>query len=214
MKGAMRLFSTAGCPYAHRTRALLALLGQAVEVREVDLAAKPADFTALSPTGAVPLLEDQGFVLYESMVINEYLAERLAWTDAFASDLHQRARERLAMKRFDDLVVTTALRSLRDPGVLDATPVWRREVAQLGLTVAGSRPASLLGLHLATHWLRQDWAFAGTEAVESLRRAAGPFLDAAAALPCVTATSPDRAATVALLRARFGPAAAASQGPP
>jgi glutathione S-transferase len=208
MKGSMRLFSTAGCPYAQRTRALLALLGQAVEVREVDLAAKPADFTALSPTGAVPLLEDQGFVLYESMVINEYLAERLAWADALSPDLRQRARERLAMKRFDEVVVTTALRSLRDPAALDATPVWRREVEQLGLTVAGSRPASLIGLHLATHWLRQDWAFAGTEAVEALRRAAGPFLDAAAALPCVTATSPGRPATVALMRARFGSPAA------
>lgn len=205
----MRLFSTAGCPYAHRTRALLAHLGRAVELREVDLAAKPADFLALSPTGAVPLLEDQGFVLYESAVINEYLAERLAWAGAFAADVHQRARERLAMKRFDDVVVTTLVRSFRDPAVLDQGPVWRREVEQLAATVAGSRPASLLGLHLATHWLRYDWAFAGAPGLEVLRGAAGAFLAEAAALPCVVATSPERAATVAALRARFGPAPAA-----
>ena len=208
MKTAMRLFSTAGCPYAHRTRALLVHLDQAFELREVDLAAKPADFLALSPTAAVPLLEDQGFVLYESAVINEYLAERLAWREAFAPEARQRARERLAMKRFDEVVVPTAIRSLRDPAALEASPLWRREVEQLGLTVAGSRAASLLGLHLATHWLRYDWAFAGSQAVEALRGAAGGFLDAAAGLPCVVSTSPERAATVAALRARFGPTAA------
>jgi glutathione S-transferase len=201
----MRLFSTAGCPYAHRARALLALLGHPVELREIDLSAKPEDFLALSPTGAVPLLEDQGFVLYESAVINEYLAERLQWSGAFSPDLHHRARERLAMKRFDDVVVPTLFASLKEPAALDAKPVWRREVAQLALTAQRSQPASLLGLHVATHWLRLGWAFPEAPAVHALKEAAGDFLTAAAALPCVAATSPQREPTVQLLRRLFGP---------
>jgi glutathione S-transferase len=203
----MRLFFTVGCPFAHRTRALLTLLEQPFEGREVDLAAKPADFLALSPTGAVPLLEEGGFVLYESAVINEYLAERFGYRDAFAADLRQRARERLAMKRFDDVLLPTAFASFKDPAALEARPLWRRELEQLAATARASQPASLLGLHLATHWLRWVWAFEGQPVVRALGEAAGDFLSAAAALPCVVATSPDRATTAQQMRARFGPPA-------
>ncbi|MBL8921244.1 MAG: glutathione S-transferase [Myxococcaceae bacterium] len=201
----MRLFSASACPYAHRTRALLTLLGAPFELREIDLSNKPADFLALSPTGAVPLLEDDGFVLYESAVINEYLAERLAWRDAYASDLRQRALERLAMKRFDDLLLPLAFASFSTPASIESKPLWRREVEFLSKAVTGSQPSSLLGLHLATHWVRMSRAFPGNVVVAALRDALGGFLDAAAALPCVVATSPDLEAAVSAMRARFGP---------
>jgi glutathione S-transferase len=200
----MRLFSAAGCPFAQRPRALLHLLGQAYALREIDLAQKPADFLALSPTGAVPLLEDGDLVLFESTAICEYLAERLQWQQAWSTDLRQRARERLAARRFDDLVGPLAFRSLRAPEALDAQPQWRREVAVIGRGARDASPTGMLGLLLAPHWLRLTWLAPDTAVVRALREEAGTFLDAAAASPALLATSPDRALTTAQLRARFG----------
>lgn len=201
----MRLFAAASCPFAHRTRALLTLLGVPFELREVDLSNKPADFLALSPTGAVPLLEEDGFVLYESSVINEYLAERLAWRDAFSADVHQRAAERLAMKRFDDVLLPAAFASFANPAALERTPLWRREVEFIAKTVKQSQPSSLLGLHMATHWARVARAFPDNAVVLALREALGGFLDSAASLPCVVKTNPDLDATAKAMQARFGP---------
>lgn len=201
----MRLFSAAGCPYAHRSRALLTLMQAPFELREVDLANKPAELLALSPTQAVPLLEDEGLVLYESAVINEYLAERLAWRDAFSSSLSQRALERLAMKRFDDVLIPVAFASFSNPATLESKPLWRKEVEFLSRTVKQSRVESLLGLHVATHWVRTKLAFPDNAVVQALGESVGEFLNAAAALPCVVATSPDLEAAAKVLRARFGP---------
>jgi glutathione S-transferase len=184
---------------------MLTLLGHPFEGIEIDLANKPADFVALSPTGAVPMLEDGGFVLYESAVINEYLAETLKWVDGFATDAKQRARERLAMKRFDDVVIPTAFESFKNPAVLTTKPLWRREIDQLATTVKHSKVQSLLGLHMATHWLRITWAFPHHEVVSKLGEACGSYLDAAAGLPCVVSTSPEREATANAMRTRFGP---------
>ena len=200
----MKLFFAPGCPYAQRSRAMLTLLEQPFEAKEIDLANKPAEFLAISPTGAVPLLEDDGFVLYESAVINEYLAESLKWQGAFSTDLKQRARERLAMKCFDDVLVPAAFESFKNPAVLESKPMWRKEIEQIAKTVKHSKPQSLLGLHMATHWLRVSWAFPDNALVKALGEACGEFLNAAAALPCVVMTSPDKAMTVQGLKARYG----------
>jgi Glutathione S-transferase, N-terminal domain len=204
----MRLFFSEGCPYAHRSRALLTHLGQPFEGREIDLEAKAADFLALSPTGAVPMLEDDGFLLYESAVINEYLAERFTWADAFSPNLQQRARERLAMKRIDDVLVPLFFRALKDGAALDATPNWQREVEQLGITAAHAKPVSLLGFHVATHWLRFNWVAPQAPLVLALEKAAGAFLAQAVSHQAIVKTSPDRETTTRTLRERFGPKAA------
>jgi Glutathione S-transferase, N-terminal domain len=200
----MRVFFADGCPSAHRTRALLNLLERPVEPVVVDLKNKSAEFLALSPTGAVPLLDDDRFVLFESAVINEYLAEKFAWPDAFSSDLQQRARERLAMKRFDDVLAPLFFASVKDPAALDAKPSWRREVEVLGQTVKGLSPRGLLGLHVGPHWLRMNWVAPQAPLVVALRNAAGEFLDAAAAMPAVQAVAPDQAATTKALKGWLG----------
>jgi glutathione S-transferase len=197
----MQLFFAHGCPFAHRTRALLAHLRQPYQPREVDLSAKPADFLALSPTGRVPLLEDEGFVLYESAIINGYLAERLACADAFSPDVRQRARERLAMAQFDAVLVPHLFAELKRPGLTLPTTV-QREVESLAATAAAAHPASLLAFHVATHWLRWTVAAADTHLVPRLRQEAGlaRFLDDAAALPAVQSTAPSTEETVQAFR--------------
>src|SRR5262245_9877371 len=69
------LYSARACPYAHRTRLVLAEKGLSFELVEIDLANKPAWFNSVSLYGKVPALEHDGQRIVESAVINEYVDE-------------------------------------------------------------------------------------------------------------------------------------------
>ncbi|MGV3625887.1 MAG: glutathione S-transferase family protein [Archangium sp.] len=200
----MRLYFAPGCPYAQRTRALLSALNENFEPVEIDLANKPADFLAKSPTGAVPMLEDGTFVLFESAVVNEYLAEKFAWKDAYPADVKKRAQERLAMRRFDDVFVSLFFRALKDESVVAANQNFKKELAYFAEVVREAKPKSLLGFHVATHWVRMKWVKPSSPVVVAMQEACGEFLDAAAALPEVVHTNPDRESTVKAILSKFG----------
>jgi glutathione S-transferase len=204
----MRLYFSSGCPFAHRTRALLTHLDQPFEAREINLSAKPPDFLALSPTGRVPLFQEEDFLLYESAIINEYLADTLDWREGVGVTARTRARQRLAMTQFDAVVVPTFFRLLKDPDLAsgEAIAPARRELDELAQTFQGLAPASLLGFHLATFWLRWNWVEPRSALVLHARKhlELGAWLDAAAELPAVRVTSPDQDLTVKELRAKFG----------
>ena len=75
-----RLVSYELCPFAQRSEVILREKGVTFDVDYVDLKNKPEWFVALSPTGKVPTLavttdEGEQVVLFESLVINEYLDE-------------------------------------------------------------------------------------------------------------------------------------------
>lgn len=63
------------CPYVQRAAIVLAEKGVPYERRDIDLAAKPDWFLALSPLGKTPVLLAGGAALFESAVICEYLDE-------------------------------------------------------------------------------------------------------------------------------------------
>ncbi len=80
MPAELELVSHLLCPYVQRAVIALGEKGVAHERRYIDLAEKPAWFTAISPLGKVPLLRvkpaDGGeAVLFESAVICEYLED-------------------------------------------------------------------------------------------------------------------------------------------
>jgi hypothetical protein len=81
----------------------LAEKGIAYETVEIDLRDRPAWLYELNPLGKVPVLDD-GFPLAESPVIMEYLDDRYPDVPLLPSDLEARARARLAVFRFDDLI--------------------------------------------------------------------------------------------------------------
>lgn len=88
------LVSHALCPYVQRVAIVLREKGLAFERRDVDLAAKPGWFLALSPLGRTPVLQVEEQALFESAVICDYLDEahapRLHPEDALAR-AHERA---------------------------------------------------------------------------------------------------------------------------
>lgn len=92
----LTLYSARACPFAHRTRLVLAAKGLTFEVVEIDLQNKPAWFTTnVSGYGKVPALAHDGNHLWESAVINEYLEEVFPTPGLLPKEPGARARARI-----------------------------------------------------------------------------------------------------------------------
>lgn len=89
----LTLISHPLCPYVQRAAIVLAEKQVPFTRIDIDLAAKPDWFLALSPTGKTPMLLTDGEALFESAAIIEYLDEIAQPTLHPASPLH-RARHR------------------------------------------------------------------------------------------------------------------------
>ena len=73
----LRLVDAPRCPYCARVRIMLAEKGVDHEPVVIDLQDRPAWVYELNASGRVPVLEEDGWALPESAVINEFLEERL-----------------------------------------------------------------------------------------------------------------------------------------
>ena len=93
MTAPLTLVSHALCPYVQRAAIVLAEKGAPFERRWVDLAARPAWFTAVSPLGKTPVLLVGDAAIFESAVICEYLDETIS-PRLLPGDALERARER------------------------------------------------------------------------------------------------------------------------
>jgi glutathione S-transferase len=99
----VRLIDAARCPYCARVRIALEEKRVAYEQVEIDLGNRPAWIYDLNASGKVPVLDD-GFALPESAVIMEYLEERYPEPPLLPADSSARARARLQVFRFDELL--------------------------------------------------------------------------------------------------------------
>jgi glutathione S-transferase len=88
------IYSSAGCPYAHRTR--LTLLEKNVDftLTEIDLENKPDWFTKVSPLSKVPVIQHGKNRVWESTIINEYLDEVFSDAPLMPIDPGERANAR------------------------------------------------------------------------------------------------------------------------
>jgi len=131
------------CPFVQRAAIVLLEKGVPFNRVDVDLAAKPDWFLALSPTGKVPLLKlaqenDVDAVLFESMVICEYLEETQAGIRLYPDDALVRARQR-AWVEFGTATLADAWQFLnaKDSATADAKrAAFRARLGPLEVAVA------------------------------------------------------------------------------
>jgi glutathione S-transferase len=100
----LTLDDAARCPFCARVRIVLAEKDIPYEHVSVDLENRPGWLIAKNPpSGRVPVIEEDGWVLPESAVINEYLEERFPEPPLLPADPGERAAARLLIFRFADL---------------------------------------------------------------------------------------------------------------
>ncbi|HZT52989.1 MAG TPA: glutathione S-transferase family protein [Gaiellaceae bacterium] len=97
------LYDAPRCPYCARVRIVLAEKGIEVEVVEIDLQHRPAWLYEKNATGRVPVLEEDGWALPESVVIMEFLEERYPEPPLLPPDPADRALVRLLIHRDGEL---------------------------------------------------------------------------------------------------------------
>ena len=112
----IKIYSSARCPYAQRTRMLMIEKEIPFELTEVDLRNKPAWFLAVSPYGKVPVIVDDGQTIYESAIINEYLDEKYISIPMMPEEPVERAKARIWMDYCTNKYLTLSRKLLVDHG--------------------------------------------------------------------------------------------------
>lgn len=130
---ALTLISHPLCPFVQRAAIVLLEKGIQFDRINVDLSAKPDWFLAVSPTGKVPVLKvrqdnAEDVILFESMVICEYLDETQGGAPMYPVDALARARNR-AWIEFASQTLAEAWQFLhaRDSATADAKRIAFRE---------------------------------------------------------------------------------------
>jgi glutathione S-transferase len=139
----LTLISHPLCPFVQRAVILLLEKGVAFERIDVDLSAKPDWFLALSPTGNVPVLKvrqrnGEDAILFERVVICEYLNETQGGAAMYPDDALLRARHR-AWIEFAAQTMTEGWQFLhaKDAATADAKRVaFRGRLAKLEAELA------------------------------------------------------------------------------
>jgi RNA polymerase-associated protein len=98
----LTLYDAARCPFCARVRIVLHEKDVPVEPVAIDLADRPAWLYEKNPSGKVPVLEEDGWLLAESAVIDEYLNERYPDPPLLPDDPAESAFARLLVFRFDE----------------------------------------------------------------------------------------------------------------
>jgi glutathione S-transferase len=102
---ALTFFYGSGSPYAWRVWLALEHKQIPYEMKLMSFSAgdlKKPDYLALNPRGKVPAISDEGFALFESVAIVEYLDEKFASGPAlFPGDTRQRAVVRRLVQEAD-----------------------------------------------------------------------------------------------------------------
>jgi glutathione S-transferase len=87
-------------PSTNSRKVRIALLEKGLEFERinVDLSKreqKDPEYLKIHPFGQIPALDDEGFIIYDSTVINEYLEDEYPYPSLMPSDSEGRARARL-----------------------------------------------------------------------------------------------------------------------
>lgn len=104
----IKLYDFKSSPNCQRVKVVLAEKNLPYEVIPVDLSKKEQktpEYLKMNPYGKVPVLTDDSTVLYESLIINEYLEEKYPATALMPKDPAKKAKARIltdyGMAHFD-----------------------------------------------------------------------------------------------------------------
>jgi RNA polymerase-associated protein len=169
------IFDAPRCPYCARVRIVLAEKDVPFESVLIDLERRPEWLLEKNPPfGRVPVLEEDGWVLPESAVIDEYLEERFPQPPLLPADPGERAAARLLVLRFDEFSGPYYLLRRGEAGgeeaflsglawldgILQAAPyLTGREfgLADVAYVPWVIRARELLGVELAPYAAVEDW---------------------------------------------------------
>ncbi|BFZ12829.1 hypothetical protein BsWGS_15869 [Bradybaena similaris] len=99
----LRLYSMRFCPYAHRTRLVLAHKNIPHETVNIHLKDKPDWFWTKNPLGAVPVLELDDKIVYESTATCEWLDDVYPQSRLQPTDPYRRAWDRILLEYFSKI---------------------------------------------------------------------------------------------------------------
>ncbi|XP_022906175.1 pyrimidodiazepine synthase-like [Onthophagus taurus] len=106
-KGKLRLFTNRFCPYCQRVQLVLDAKKLQYDVIYVNMHNKPDWFYQISPLGKLPALElENGDVLYESLIIVDYLDEKYIQHPLHHKDPLKKAKDKILIEQFSKVVNT------------------------------------------------------------------------------------------------------------
>nr|AVR54955.1 glutathione s-transferase omega class 1 [Sitophilus oryzae] len=154
-RGKLRLYSNRFCPYSQRVILVLDAKKIAYDVVNINLYSKPEWYYDKSPFGKVPALElENGDVLYESLIIVDYLDEKYRAHHLHSQDPLQKAKDRLLIEQFNRVVnaMYKILSSIgrvnldEDEAVANGLASFERELANRGTHFYGGNKPGMLDL--------------------------------------------------------------------
>jgi glutathione S-transferase len=127
------LYYGSGSPYAWRVWLALEQKGIPHELKTISFAAgdlKTAEFLTLNPRRRVPVLVDDGFALYESAAIVEYIDQKWpAGPPLFAAEVCERAVQRRMVREADQYLARIIERVAAGGGAEEARSDLQQELA-------------------------------------------------------------------------------------
>ena len=156
---AVTVYYMSGSPYAWRVRLALEHKGIPYDLKTVSYDAgdlNTPEYAKLNPRRRVPVIVDDGFVLYESAAIVEYIADK--WHGEpllFSSDLRQRGIQRRMVREVDqyfgagleglvEAILFTPQERWSDEKIFAARDTMKKELAMLETGIAGEYLAGAL----------------------------------------------------------------------
>ncbi|KAK7112179.1 glutathione S-transferase omega-1-like [Littorina saxatilis] len=105
--GKLRLYSMRFCPFAQRARLILELKGISYQTINVSLTEKPDWFLEKNPNGQVPVLEQDGRIVYESLVVADYLDSVHPDPRVTPADPYCKARDAMLIEYYGNKYVSS-----------------------------------------------------------------------------------------------------------
>lgn len=145
----IRFYSGSGSPYAWRVWLALEHKALPYELQMMSFAAgdlATPEFAAINPRRRVPAIVDDGFALYESAAIVEYLEDAYpaSGRPLFPAEAQPRARARRLIREADEYL-GTALEDMVDEILLKPADEWDPEAIAEGRAAFGNELSFLEG---------------------------------------------------------------------